>query len=69
MPNKALQIESVTKATQTCELLLQDLKEVNGSGPLMSMICLPEIERVSHVHNRLKLLLSSIESREGNYES
>ena len=59
--NKAIVIENATKAAQCAELLLQDLQGLNASGDAMvSLLTLPEIEKVSQVILRLDSILYAL---------
>lgn len=54
-------IENAMKAAQCADLLLQDLKSLNTSGDMMlSLLVLPEIEKVTSVKSRLEAILSAV---------
>lgn len=54
-------LENAIKAQQTADLLLQDLQELNKSGDmLISLLVLPEIEKIAHVKNQLSALITAI---------
>ncbi len=56
-------IENITKATQTADLLLSDLLQLNKSGgDLISLLVLPEIEKISGLKGRLEQLLVAIQA-------
>ncbi len=57
-------IENVTKAVQCADLLLQDLQSLNRTGDAMvSLLILPEIERVAGVKVRLEAIKSAITTK------
>lgn len=50
-------IENATKAAQSADLLLQDLQLLNRMGSAMvSLLVLPEIEKVADVKARLEAI-------------
>jgi hypothetical protein len=54
-------IENATKAAQCADLLLQDLQELNRHGDrLVSMLVLPEIEKVAGVKIRMEAIMSAL---------
>lgn len=54
-------IEDATKAVRCADLLLQDLQNMNStSNQLVSMLVLPEIEKVASVKARLEALISAL---------
>lgn len=56
-------IESATKAMQCADLLLQDLQELNQSGDAMvSLLVLPEIEKVAGVQSRLGAMIAALKN-------
>ena len=56
-------IEHATKAAQCADLLLQDLQRLNLTGnQLVSMLVLPEIEKVAGVKTRLEALMCALKS-------
>lgn len=53
-------IEDATKAMQCADLLLQDLQELNRGGDAMvSLLVLPEIEKVAGVQARLRAMIAA----------
>jgi len=57
-------IENATKAAQCADLLLQDLQDLNRHGDAMlSMLVLPEIEKVSGVKQRMEAIISALQSK------
>ncbi len=57
-------IENATKAAQCSDLLLQDLQELNRHGDqLISMLVLPEIEKVAGVKIRMEAIVSALKSK------
>lgn len=62
--SREMDIENATKAMQTADLLLQDLQELNrGGNALVSMLTLPEIEKVAGVQARMKAIMSALQSK------
>lgn len=60
--NQAI-IETATKAAQCADLLLQDLQSLNRTGDAMlSLLILPEIEKVAGVKQRMEAILSALET-------
>ncbi|MHB8252198.1 MAG: hypothetical protein ACYDEV_00505 [Acidiferrobacter sp.] len=58
-------IENVTKAVQCAELLLQDLQDINRNGnSMLSMLVLPEIEKVAGIKHRIEAIVSALNDRE-----
>lgn len=56
-------IEITTKAAQTADLLLADLQELNRKGNgLVSLLALPEIEKIAGVKLRLEAILASLKA-------
>jgi hypothetical protein len=56
-----LDMENAIKAKKCAELLLQDLQTLHWDGDaLLSMIVLPEIEKVAGVRARLEALTSAL---------
>lgn len=54
-------VENATKAMQCADLLLQDLQELNRSGDAMvSLLVLPEIEKVAGVQARLGAMIAAL---------
>jgi hypothetical protein len=57
-------IENATKAAQCAQLLLQDLQYLNRYGDAMlSMLVLPEIEKVADVKQRLEAIISALQTK------
>lgn len=57
-------IENATKAMQCADLLLQDLQALNRTGDAMvSLLVLPEIEKVATVQARLGAILSTLKAK------
>ncbi len=57
-------IENATKAAQCADLLLQDLQELNRHGDqLVSMLILPEIEKIAGVKIRMEAIVSALKSQ------
>ena len=62
--SREMDIENATKAMQTADLLLQDLQELNRNGDaLVSMLVLPEIEKVAGVQARMKAMMVALKNR------
>lgn len=62
--NRELDIENATKAAQCAQLLLQDLQDLNRNGDAMlSMLVLPEIEKVAGVKLRLEAIMSALKTK------
>ena len=61
--NQAMVVENATKAAQCAELLLQDLQSLNRTGNAMvSLLVLPEIEKVAGVKARLEAMMSALKT-------
>lgn len=59
-----LDIENATKAAQCAQLLLQDLQDLNRNGDAMlSMLVLPEIEKVAGVRQRMEAIISALKMK------
>lgn len=57
-------IEKATKAVQCADLLLQDLQSLNRNGDaVMSLLVLPEIEKVAGVKIRLEAIVSTLKTK------
>lgn len=57
-------IENATKAAQCADLLLQDLQALNRNGNAMvSLLVLPEIEKVAGVKSRLEAIKSALKTQ------
>lgn len=57
-------IENATKAAQCADLLLQDLQELNRTGNAMvSLLVLPEIEKVAGVKARIDAIKSALKAQ------
>lgn len=57
-------IENATKAAQCAQLLLQDLQDLNRHGDAMlSMLVLPEIEKVAGVKQRMEAIMSALQTK------
>lgn len=62
--SKEMAIENATKAMQCADLLLQDLQELNRTGDAMvSLLVLPEIEKVATVQARLGAMIAALKSK------
>ncbi len=62
--SRELDIENATKAAQCAQLLLQDLQDLNRNGDAMlSMLVLPEIEKVAGVKQRLEAIMSALQTK------
>jgi hypothetical protein len=56
-------IENATKAAQCADLLLQDLQSLNRSDDAkISLLVLPEIDKVAGVKCRLEAIVSALKS-------
>lgn len=56
-------IENATKAVQCADLLLQDLQSLNRSDDAkISLLALPEIEKVAGVKSRLEAIVAALKS-------
>lgn len=56
-------IENATKAAQAADLLLSDLQELNRNGSsVVSLLVLPELEKVAGVKSRLEAILSALKA-------
>jgi hypothetical protein len=54
-------IENAIKATQSADLLLQDLQSMNKTGDMkVSLLVLPEIEKVVNIKSRLEAILAAV---------
>ncbi len=54
-------IENAVKAVQCADLLLQDLQSINNTGDsIISLLVMPEIEKVASVKLRLEAILSAL---------
>lgn len=57
-------IENATKAAQCADLLLQDLQSLNRSDDAkVSLLVLPEIEKVAGVKSRLEAIVAALKSK------
>lgn len=57
-------IENATKAMQCADLLLQDLQELNrGGDAVVSLLVLPEIEKVAGVQARLGAMIAALKNK------
>lgn len=62
--SKEMVIEYATKAAQGADLLLKDLQGLLFNGDaLMSMLVLPEIEKVAGVKQRMEAMIAALESK------
>lgn len=56
-------VENAVKAAQGADLLLQDLQELNKSGDmLLSLLVLPELEKVAAIKARLEAIVEGLNS-------
>lgn len=56
-------VEIATKAAQAADLLLSDLQELNRKGNgVVSLLALPEIEKVAGVKSRLEAVLAALKA-------
>jgi len=63
--NREQDIENAIKAAQCAQLLLQDLQDMNRNGDAMlSMLILPEIEKVAGVKQRIEAIASALQSKQ-----
>lgn len=54
-------IEAATKATQTADLLIQDLQDLNrASGMLVHLLVLPEIVKAVQIKDRVANILAAL---------
>jgi hypothetical protein len=62
--SRELDIKNATKAAQCAQLLLQDLQDLNRHGDAMlSMLVLPEIEKVAGIKLRLEAVVSALQTK------
>lgn len=57
-----MDIENTVKAAQSADLLLSDLQQLHRScDPILSLLILPEIEKIALVKNRLEEIASTLQ--------
>ena len=66
MTNQEILIENCQKSEQGADLLIQDLRGLlSHSDPILAMVILPEIAKAAEIKNRMKALVSALQSNEG----
>jgi hypothetical protein len=59
-----LEVEYLLKTELQADMLLADLQELNNlGGPLVSLLILPEIEKVCEVKMRLKTMSAALKKK------
>jgi hypothetical protein len=60
--SREMDIENATKAVQCADLLIQDLQVLHRTcEPIVSLLILPEIEKVVGVKQRMEAIVSSLQ--------
>jgi hypothetical protein len=60
--SREIDIENTSKAAQCADLLIQDLQELHRScDPIVSLLILPEIEKVVGIKQRMEAIVNSLQ--------